>query len=335
MAYDKEVLSAALRDLEIERGNRERELEQRKQEVYAKLPRVRVIENALRTTAANVIRAALESGDDPSEAIAKLRTQNLALQQEREALLVRNGFVHGYLTLQPACPACSDLGYIGTQLCECLKARYAKKLTESLSTVLPIHDQNFSTFRLDYYDARIFPAIGMSPRENMEDNLAECRMYANRFGKKGGHLLLYGSAGLGKTFLSTCIAGEITEKGFSVAYDTAISILSHFETVKFRGAEATGATQQLRKYRKADLLIIDDLGAEMTTSFTISALYELMNDRLMANASMIINTNLMPADLEKRYSPAIASRILGNFSQLRFFGDDIRILKRHGKLFHK
>ncbi len=328
MAYDKEILSDTLRELERERTQREQELAARRAAVYAAIPRAKQIEDTLRSTAASVVRAALESGDDPTAAIDRLRERNLALQRERAALLTEHGYAPDYLSLQPACPACADLGYIGTEPCACLKSRYARNLTARLSTVLPIRDQNFDTFNLMLYAVQPDARIGLSPRENMEYNLEQCRAYAARFGSECRNLLLYGSPGLGKTFLSSSIAKAVSERGFSVAYDTAITILSHCESEKFGGPDAQNAARMLRKYRDAALLIIDDLGAEMTTAFTTSALYSLINDRLMTRRPMIVNTNLLPSDLERRYSPAIASRFLGEFSQLRFFGEDIRLLKR-------
>lgn len=328
MAYDKEILSDTLRELEAERAQREQELTQRRAEVYAEITRVRAIDDTLRSTAAAVLRAALESGDDPTEAVSRLRDQNLALQAERARLLTQHGFASDYLSLRPACPVCADLGYVGTEACECLKARYAKRLTERLSVILPIKDQNFETFQMDFYAQQPDARMGLSPRDNMEYNFEECWDYARHFGKQSRNLLLYGAPGLGKTFLSTCIAKAVSERGFSVAYDTAIAILGYYEAEKFGSANAQAATQYIRKYRRADLLIIDDLGAELTTSFTISALYDIINGRLMAKKPMIINTNLNPVELEKRYSAAIASRVLGEFSQLRFFGEDIRLMKR-------
>lgn len=327
MGFDKEVLSNTLRELEAERTQREQELAARRTEVYAVIPRIRVIDDTLRSTAAAVLRASLESDSDPSTAVLKLRDRNLTLQHEKTQLLIHNGFAEDYLSLHPSCTKCADLGYIGTEPCDCLMTRYAKRLTEQLSTILPIKDQNFETFQIDFYPQQPDARMGLSPRENMEYNLEQCWHYAHYFGKQKRNLLLYGPPGLGKTFLSTCIAKTVSEHGFSVAYDTAINILSHFETEKFGGANAQNAAKHIYKYQHAELLIIDDLGAELTTAFTVSALYGILNHRLMAHRAMILNTNLLPGDLEKRYSPAIASRILGEFSQLRFFGEDIRILK--------
>ena len=328
MAYDKQILSDLLREMERRREAREKILTERRQEVYTRIPRIRHIDDTLRGTAASVLRAALESGDDPTAAIERLRDQNLALQRERTRLLLEAGLPADFLDNNPECPVCSDAGYVGAEPCQCLKARYAKRLTEQLSTILPIADQNFESFRLDFYPDTQDARLGISPRENMEFNLHTCKQYAERFSLQSPNLLLFGSAGLGKTFLSTCIAKTVSESGFSVAYDTAIHVLGCYEAVKFGGIDAEQSQRTIRKFEQADLLILDDLGTELSTAFTTSVFYSLINTRLMTRRPMIINTNLQPNELEKRYSAAVASRLLGEFTHLRFFGEDIRQLKR-------
>lgn len=329
MGYDKQIISDLLRELEVKRDARERMLSERRQQVYARIPRVRQIDDILRGTAAAVLRAALEAGDDPAEAIGQLREQNLALQRERVRLLVDYGMPADFLDDKPDCPLCGDLGYVGSEPCKCLKRMYAKRLTDQLSTILPIRDQNFDTFKLEYYSDTPDARMGISPRENMEYNLDLCVEYAHHFSRESPNLLLFGSAGLGKTFLSTCIAKTVAEAGFSVAYDTAIHVLGCYESVKFNGVDAAEAQRAIRKFEQADLLILDDLGTEMTTAFTTSVFYSLINTRLMTRRAMIINTNLMPDEFGRRYSAAVASRLLGDFTQLRFFGDDIRLIKKH------
>lgn len=331
MGYDKQIISDLLRELEARRDARERMLSERRQQVYARIPRVRQIDEILRGTAASVLRAALESGDDPAEAIEQLRGQNLALQHERVRLLMDHGLPADFLDGKPDCPLCGDLGYVGSEPCKCLKRMYAKRLTDQLSTILPIEDQNFDTFHLEYYSDAPDARMGISARENMEYNLDLCVEYAHHFGRQSPNLLLFGSTGLGKTFLSTCIAKTVAESGFSVAYDTAIHVLGCYESVKFNGADAAEAQRAICKYERADLLILDDLGTEMTTAFTTSVFYSLINTRLMARRAMIINTNLLPDEFGRRYSAAVASRLLGDFTQLRFFGDDIRLIKKHGR----
>lgn len=328
MKFNREILSAVLREMERDRQERESAFEHRKYEVYAKLPQVRRIDAQLAGTASSIMHAALAAGDDPTQAIERLRDENLRQQAERENLLVQNGYPKDYLTYKPACELCWDTGYQGSAPCTCVRKRYAKKLIDDLSTILPIHDQNFSSFNLDYYSNRPDSRLGASPRDVMQNNYEDCLCYAQTFGLHKDNLLLYGSTGLGKTFLSTSIAKHISENGFSVAYDTAIQVFGSYESVKFNSADAHEAADRIRKYENADLLIIDDLGTEMQTNFSISAFYNLLSTRLMKGRPMIINTNLMPLELEKRYSAAISSRLRGEFKHLRFIGEDIRLLRK-------
>ena len=328
MKFNRETLSAVLREMERERQDRENAFEQRKQQVYSKIPEIRAIDLKLSGTASSVMYAALSAGNDPTEAIEHLRDENLRQQKERGELLVQAGYPEDYLTYKPACTKCWDTGYQGSALCECARRRYSKKLTDDLSSILPIHNQNFSAFDLNYYPDRPDARFGASPRDVMQNNFEDCLCYAQTFGLHQDNLLLYGSTGLGKTFLSTSIAKFISENGFSVAYDTAIQILGSYESVKFNSADAHEAADRIRKYENADLLIIDDLGTEMQTAFSVSAFYNLLSTRLMKGRPMIINTNLMPLELEKRYSAAISSRLRGEFKQLRFIGEDIRLLRK-------
>lgn len=324
MAYDKMILSAVLRQLEETRSRHQGEADQRRAAVYARIPRLREIDYELRGISARAVHTALGSGGDPEQAILALRDRSLALQQEQRELLIHNGYLPDELKPRVDCPICSDTGYDGNKLCSCVREKYAKEQTRRLSTILPIETNQFSAFRLDYYSNVPDQRLGQSPRYIMRDNYKTCLAFADKFASHSGNLLLYGSTGLGKTFLSSCIARVVSEHGFSVAYDTATHVFANFDSVKFNGFDSERAAEALKKYQSADLLILDDLGTEMPTAFSTSALYDLLNSRLMAHRSMIINTNLLPNELEKRYSPAIASRIAGSFTPLRFVGEDIR-----------
>lgn len=329
MAYDKKMLSAAKRELERDRLAREQEFQYRRAEVYAKIPLVRQIDRKLSSTAFAVLRESMATGGDPQHAIRELKDENLALQKKRSTLLLQFGFDKDYLLETPLCPLCSDSGYHENKLCSCVKTRYARLLTQKLSTILPIEQENFSTFRLDYYSNTPDSTFQISPRENISWILDTCTEYAQNFSpRKSANLLMHGSTGLGKTFLSSCIAAAVSEKGYSVAYDTAINIVAAYETLKFGTGDGAAAADRTASYERADLLIIDDMGTEMGTAFTVSALYNLINTRLMAHRPIIINTNLMPEQFSQKYSAAVASRLIGDFMPLRFLGEDIRQKKR-------
>ena len=192
--------------------------------------------------------------------------------------------------------------------------------------MLDLGTQSFDTFSLDWYPREYDSASGRSARENMETVYDICADYAHQFGKRPGNLLLFGAPGLGKTHLSAAIAREVSSKGWSVVYDTAGRIFQRFEAQKFTREEDAG--DDVDRVLNCDLLILDDLGTEMTTAFVQSALYQIVNTRLMEKKSTILNTNLMPGEIARRYSPQLASRIEGEYQLLPFFGKDIRRLKK-------
>lgn len=326
MRYNPKILSDARRLLEQEREIYQQERDEQRAKVYEEQPRLLEISRELSGTATRVLQTALRTGKDPTVAIQALKEQNQQLQRERSELLRQMGLPVDYLNGSYLCAKCNDTGYDNNsgKICECLKKRYTKLLQEQLSHTLPIQDQNFNNFRIDYYSVQPDGKWGISPRQNMEYNLGICKAYAENFQTSRQSLLLSGSAGQGKTFLSVCIADAVSKQSFSVSYDTAIHIAAAYDEEQFGkfNKEETAAT--IKSYEQSDLLIIDDLGMEAKKSFTISMLYNLINNRLMARRPIIINTNLKPTELEDRYNQGVASRLLGNFMILRFFGEDLR-----------
>jgi DNA replication protein DnaC len=216
-------------------------------------------------------------------------------------------------------------------MCSCLRELYKEEQRKSLSSLLKLGDETFDSFDLNYYDDKPSARTGVSPRRNMEIVYETCVQYAVRFGSRSFNLFMCGAPGLGKTFLSACIARVVSESGFSVVYDTVSSVFSKFEEEKFsRGDASTDAKDETRRYRECDLLIVDDLGTEMSTSFTVAALYDLINTRLITGKKTIISSNLTFDELRRRYTPQIMSRIEGEYQVLMFYGADIRQLKRDG-----
>ena len=334
MSYSPNVLRRAQARLTRRREERQARQEEQRRQVYARLPRVAEIDGLLRRTMAQVIAAALREGGDPAAQVADIRRKNQALQAEQAQLLTGHGFPADALDDKPLCAKCGDSGWVGSDMCDCLKVLCAQEQIKELSQLLDLGEQSFDTFDLGFYSPEVWPAWGRSPRENMEKVLKICRDYAQNFGRYYfNNLFLSGSTGLGKTFLSACIARTVSENGFSVVYDTAGEVFARFEAQKFSRDEedAREARDDTRRYLRCDLLILDDLGSELTTPFVQSALYQLVNSRLTAEKRTVISSNLTMDDVRLRYTPQIASRLEGEFRVLPFFGEDIR-LQRRGKL---
>lgn len=323
MGYSAEVVQRARTRLAQAKADRESENQQHLAEAYNQVPRLREIDRQLRLTMAMAAQAVFASGGDVQDAMAAAKEKNLSLQQERENL-IRLHFEDGYLDDSPVCDRCGGNGYVGSQMCECL-AELCRQEQKKELTFLNVGRETFEQFRLEYYPDRVDPKLGVNIRLVMEKTYQTCRKYAFGFCERSGNLLFSGDTGLGKTFLSACIARTVADRGYSVVYESAGHLFSKLERAKFGGDE--NAREQTKKYNDCDLLIIDDLGTEMPGQFTTAALYSLINDRLLAGKSMIISTNLNVDDLSRRYSPQIASRLRGSFTRVAFLGEDIRVKK--------
>ena len=326
MAYSLEVVKRARARLAQAKEDRESENRQHLAEAYRKVPRIREIDMELRRTMAQAAQAAFQQGSDGREMMEKVRLANLELQQER-AILAMEHFEEGYLDESPICDSCGGSGYIGSTMCECLQELCRQEQKKEVSILSGSKDA-FNQFRLDYYPDRVDPQIGFSPRAIMERNFKICRTYALTFAPSSGNLLFVGGTGLGKTFLSACIARAVADRGCSVVYESAGHLFGKLEQAKFSPSEET--RREAAKFTDCDLLIIDDLGTEMPGQFTTAALYSLVNDRLLMGKPMVISTNLNVDEMARRYSPQIASRLHGSFQRLTFVGEDIRVLKNRG-----
>ena len=328
MAYSKEVVMRARQRLAQAKADRESENLQHLQEAYQKVPRIREIDRLLRQTMVAAAQAAFVQGGDMQALMDEARQTNKALQQERAALAAMH-FEEGYLDDSPICDKCSGEGYVGTNMCECLRELCRQEQRKEL-TVLSGGKETFNQFRLDYYRDEYDPKFGASPRMIMEHNFQNCRRYATTFTPGSGNLLFVGGTGLGKTFLSACVARAVSDRGYSVVYETASHLFSTLEQARFNPTDEI--RREAARYTACDLLILDDLGTEMPGQFVTAALYSLLNDRLLGNKAMVISTNLNADELGRRYSPQIASRLQGSFTMLPFVGEDIRVKKNRGEL---
>ena len=326
MAYSKEVVSRARARLAQAREDRESENRDHLARAYEKLPRLRQLDMELRRTMVEAAQAAFRQGEDGANALEAAKAKNKALQEERRQLAMTH-FEEGYLDDSPICDSCGGQGYVGSNMCQCL-AELCRQEQKKELTLLSGGNESFSQFRLDYYPDRADPKYGVSPRTIMEKNLQNCRRYALTFTPNAGNLLFVGGTGLGKTFLSACVARTVADRGYSVVYESASHLFAKLEQNKFSPSEES--RREAAKFLDCDLLIIDDLGTEMPGQFVTAALYSLVNDRLLEGKPMLISTNLNVDELSRRYSPQIASRLHGSFSRLTFVGEDIRVMKNRG-----
>lgn len=329
MALDGKLLARARERLAEIRAQSEQEQKRRQARAYEEIPRLREIDGRLRRLLGEVIGLTLRR--DGASALEEIEARSAALQREKAELLTSRGLPPDYLDEVYSCPKCRDRGFdTAGQPCECLLELYRREQARELSSLLKLGADDFSQFDLDYYSGAVDPRYGMSPRQAMELVFLTCRQYAESFGSGSGSLLLRGGTGLGKTFLSACIARRAAERGFSVVYETAVAAFEAFEVSKFHrdGPGGDAAAEKCARILSCELMILDDLGTEMTTQFTQSALYTVVNTRLCAGRPTIISTNLSAEEMSARYSAQIVSRIDGEYDTLLFLGRDVRAVKK-------
>ena len=324
MALTNAQYDEIMRDYEARQTTNRHEQELHIQEVYGKAPQLKELDDRIASTYLASAKKLL-SGDD--SALTDLKKQLRLLQEEKHTIISSLGYPENYLDMPYICPDCQDTGYIGSQRCHCFKqAAIDLVYTQSnLKTIL--EKENFSTFSLSYYsDTQINPATNLSALETAKDALRASRTFIESFEKEFSNLFFYGDTGVGKTFLSNCIAKELLDRGHSVIYFTAFELFHIFEKTVFeRDAEAAEPYQNIFD---CDLLIIDDLGTEMSNSFTTSQLFLCLNERILRKKSTIISTNLSLNQLAEIYSERTFSRISSNYTMIKLFGDDIRIKKK-------
>lgn len=327
MAYRKEVYELAREELHQRRLAAEARQENRHEMLVQKIPQLEKIEKAMAECGLEVAQAILHGGDVRS-AIDAIAKNNLAYQQQRRQLLRCAGYPEDYLELQFHCPLCKDEGFVNGRICQCHQRLLKEIACRQLSEISPLKFSSFESFDLAYYPSAPDVDTGISPRQRMTEIYQYCLDYAANFSELSSpSLFLYGATGLGKTHLSLAIAGKVTENGYGVVYGSAQNLLNTLQNEYFgRSSEPRGTTEQL--LQSCDLLILDDLGAEFSSSFTVSAVYNIVNSRLLTAKPVIISTNLSLRELEEKYSQRVTSRIMGNYVSLRFFGRDIRQIKR-------
>lgn len=329
MNYSKEIYRKAKDSLFALKMQNEQDFNIKKRAVFEKFPRLFEIENELKQLIASFSASVLLSGENGDKAFLVLKQKINSLQKEKEDILIKNGYNKDFLKIKYSCDLCKDTGAFGIKICKCFEQMLIK-FAYSESNLSAIMDtQNFDNFDFSYYSKEKDKNHGFSPFDNINNIFEICLNFVKNFDNSNDNLFLFGGTGLGKTFISSCIAKDLINSGKSVFYQTASKIFQVMENNKFGKDYEGNSLAIINNIYNCDLLIIDDLGSEMTTAFSSSALFDIINQRLMSNKKTVINSNLKKPQLVELYSDRVVSRLIGHYIQLEFFGEDIRNKKMY------
>ena len=327
MALNNSQYDAIMRDYQRLQSLHRHELDDRIQDAYQRFPRLQEIQAQIASESVTCGRQLL-GGDE--QALERLKEHIHCLSQERAAILLKGGYPSDYLELTYTCPHCKDTGYIGNQKCQCFKKAEIDLLYTQSNLQGILEEENFSTFSYDYYSNEIKDASGKTSLERIHRVTDICHQFIRDFDQTFSNLFFYGDTGVGKTFLSHCIAKELLDTTHSVIYFSAQELFQNFADKRFnRTSEKVDSTEHIYD---CDLLIIDDLGTELTNSFVNAELFSCINERLINQKSTIISTNLPLESFASAYSERIFSSISNGYTMLKLFGKDIRVQKKVQRL---
>lgn len=323
MLSKKEVYQKAAQILQNRRIERETKAKENQEKAFALDKQIETYFNALKQKSAQLVRFAFSQ--DESQSFEALQKESTQIRETLESLLQKHHLPKDFLYPKPVCDRCLDQGFLGQERCECFQKLVAQISARDLQNASPLQLTSFLDFSLDYYEKEIDDDLGISPYHQMQRVYQFCLQYAEFFEKNARGILMIGKTGLGKTHLSLAIAQRVIEKGYIVLYDTASELTRRLSNQFFGKDKQEDLMEQICE---ADLLIIDDLGAEFESSFSSSAIYDILNTRVCKALPTIINTNLTAEELQERYGERVVSRLFSLLTPLSFTGKDIRVLKQ-------
>ncbi len=314
MAYSREIKEIAAERIAQNRRNAEMKASENEEKFFFRYPEARELSYKKGQTFAK-IGIAMTKGMDVRANLEKVKEENLAIQARIEELLKEANMTKADITPQYSCPNCKDTGYDSNgNRCECFKLMCKAVAYEEFNKKSTLKNASFETFDFKRYLD--------SNNTAMLQNLEECKRFAYNFKPSANGIIMIGPTGLGKTHLSTAIGRVVIEKGFSVVSDSAFRLVNQIESERFSDER----DRTIALLCEADLLIIDDLGAENLTNYTLAALTNIIDTRIANEKSTIISTNRDVKELEDTYSRRIVSRMFGYYKQMRFYGNDSRVM---------
>ena len=308
------------------RDKAEYEFEERKKRIYNTFPEIEKIDDEITNVGLKMMRLVLSTSPDKENLLAKCREDINSLKEEKQNFLKMHNIPEHDLEIQYECPICEDTGFLKNgEKCNCFKQALINEYYKMSNISRNFKTQNFNTLDLSLFSDDIIPELNISSKQNILEISAICEMFVQNFTKDNEeNLLFYGDTGLGKTFMSNCIAKALLDKGFTVIYQTSFKMFEIIEEYKFHNINNSISKENYNNLFECDLLIIDDLGTELTNTFTVSELFMILNTRLLNKKKTIISTNFSLGKLAETYTERISSRIFDKFTLVKFVGKDLR-----------
>ena len=319
MGFNKNVVAKVRNEYSEKYRRAQLEADSRRALLHAKVEGLARLDRELSFTGFRIMEATMAGGADIEKRIDAIKRGNESLLSQRAALLKAYGYPEDYTDVHYECDKCGDSGFVDTKMCECMKRALVMASYESSGLATLMKSQSFDNFSLDYYLQS--PTV----YGNMKYAFEKVKAFANGFNENTYmNFLFIGGTGLGKTHLSTAVAKTVIDRHFDVLYVTAAGMIGDFEYRRFGNSAIEGDAGDTSRYYSADLLIIDDLGTEISNQFTVSCIYDIINSRIISRKSTIISTNLTNEEISTRYWDRITSRVFGEYVPLVFGGTDIR-----------